>query len=151
MQCRATKTAGGYVLNGAKKWIGNATVADVVIVWAKLDDSDDQQAIRGFLVEKGTPGFKPAIIEGKLSLRVGFTGEIEFTDCAVPDDALLPQSRGLRSPLECLNHARFGIAWGAIGAAMACYDERANMRSSGCNSASRSPVSSWCRRNSRGC
>jgi glutaryl-CoA dehydrogenase len=123
MQCRATKTPGGYVLNGAKKWIGNATVADVVIVWAKLDDSDDQQAIRGFLVEKGTPGFKPAIIEGKLSLRVGFTGEIEFTDCAVPADALLPQSRGLRSPLECLNHARFGIAWGAIGAAMACYDE----------------------------
>ena len=123
MQCRARKTADGYVLNGAKKWIGNATVADVVVVWAKLEDTDDQQAIRGFLVGKGTPGFKPSLIEGKLSLRIGLTAEIEFTNCVIPADALLPQSRGLRSPLECLNHARFGIAWGAIGAAMACYDE----------------------------
>jgi glutaryl-CoA dehydrogenase len=118
MQCRATKTAAGYVLNGAKKWIGNATVADVVVVWAKLDDT-----IRGFLVEKGTPGFKPSLIEGKLSLRIGLTAEIEFTNCEIPAHALLPQSGGLRSPLECLNHARYGIAWGAIGAAMACYDE----------------------------
>jgi glutaryl-CoA dehydrogenase len=123
MQCRATKTADGYVLNGAKKWIGNATVADVVIVWAKLDDGDDQQAIRGFLVEKGTSGFKPSLIEGKLSLRIAFTGEIQFSHCALPEGALLPASRGLRSPLECLNHARFGIAWGAIGAAMSCYEE----------------------------
>lgn len=118
MQCRAEKTANGYVLNGAKKWIGNATVADVVVVWAKLDD-----IVRGFLVEKGTPGFKPSLIEGKLSLRIGLTAEIEFTKCELPNDSLLPQSSGLRSPLECLNHARFGIAWGAIGAAMACYDE----------------------------
>src|SRR3954468_23884442 len=88
MQCRARKTADGYVLNGAKKWIGNATVADVVIVWAKLD-SEDQQAVRGFLVEKGTPGFKPSLIEGKLSLRIGLTAEIEFADCVVPNESLL--------------------------------------------------------------
>jgi len=122
MQCRARLTNGGYVLNGAKKWIGNATVADVIVVWAKVD-GDDQQSIRGFLVEKGTPGFNPSLIEGKLSLRVGLTAQIEFRECAISVEALLPASSGLRSPLECLNHARFGIAWGAIGAAMACYDE----------------------------
>src|SRR3954452_6085601 len=118
VESRVQKSADGYVLNGAKKWIGNATVADVVVVWAKLDET-----VRGFLVERGTPGFKPSLIEGKLSLRIGLTAEIEFADCVVPNESLLPQSRGLRSPLECLNHARFGIAWGAIGAAMACYDE----------------------------
>ena len=128
MQTRARKTANGYVLEGVKKWIGNATVADVVVVWAKLEgepgiDPQSASAVRGFLVEKGTPGFKPRLIEGKLSLRVGLTAEIEFTDCALPAEAMLPESRGLRSPLECLNHARFGIAWGAIGAAIACYDE----------------------------
>ena len=128
LACRARKTADGYVLDGAKRWIGNATVADVVIVWAKVDGepdvkSDSPEAIRGFLVEKGAPGFKPTLIEGKLSLRVGLTAHIEFSDCALPATALLPQTRGLRSPLECLNHARFGIAWGALGAAMACYDE----------------------------
>ncbi|MGI8820118.1 MAG: acyl-CoA dehydrogenase family protein [Chthoniobacterales bacterium] len=123
MQCRARKTADGYVLNGAKKWIGNATVADVVVVWAKLEEDNDPQAIRGFLVEKGTRGFKSTLLEGKLSLRIGLTAEIEFADCALPHESLLPLSRGLRSPLECLNHARFGIAWGALGAAMACYEE----------------------------
>jgi glutaryl-CoA dehydrogenase len=123
LQCRARETADGYVLTGEKKWIGNATVADLVVTWAKLGESNDQQAIRGFLIEKGTPGFKPSLIEGKLSLRIGLTAEIEFNDCVVSADAILPQSAGLRSPLECLNHARFGIAWGAIGAAMACYDE----------------------------
>ena len=123
LKCQARKTADGYVLNGAKKWIGNATIADVIVVWAKIEETDDQQAIRGFLVEKGTRGFQPSLIEGKLSLRIGLTGEIEFENCAVPAEALLPKSRGLRSALECLNHARFGIAWGAIGAAMACYEE----------------------------
>ncbi|MFL6515452.1 MAG: acyl-CoA dehydrogenase family protein [Chthoniobacterales bacterium] len=126
MTCRARETADGYVLNGAKKWIGNATVADVIVVWAKTGESDDQAAVRGFLIEKGTAGFNPKLIEGKLSLRVGLTAEICLTDCAIPLDAILPKSRGLRSPLECLNHARFGIAWGAIGAAMACYDEARN-------------------------
>ena len=123
LQCRALQAPDGFVLNGAKKWIGNATVADVTVIWAKLGKGDDQQAIRGFLVEKGTHGFRPSLIEGKLSLRIGLTAEIRFEDCRIQPDAILPQSGGLRSPLECLNHARFGIAWGAIGAAMACYDE----------------------------
>ena len=128
LRCRARKTTDGYLLDGSKRWIGNATVADVVIVWAKVDGepdvaADTPQAIRGFLVEKGTPGFEPTIIEGKLSLRVGLTAQIKFSGCALPPDALLPRARGLRSPLECLNHARFGIAWGAIGAAIACYEE----------------------------
>jgi glutaryl-CoA dehydrogenase len=128
MLSRARKTADGYILNGAKKWIGNATIADVAIVWAKVEDetgvnSESASAIRGFLVEKGTPGFDARLIEGKLSLRAALTAEIEFRDCALPPDAILPQSNGLRSPLSCLNHARFGIAWGALGAGMACFDE----------------------------
>ena len=123
LQCKATQAAGGFVLSGKKKWIGNATVADVTVVWAKLGNESEEKAIRGFLVEKGTPGFRPSIIEGKLSLRIGLTAEIDFQNCRIPAEALLPKSGGLRSPLECLNHARFGIAWGAIGAAMACYDE----------------------------
>jgi glutaryl-CoA dehydrogenase len=122
LQCRARLTNDGYVINGAKKWIGNATIADVIIVWAKLDE-EDPRSIRGFLVEKGTLGFNPSLIEGKLSLRVGLTAQIEYRECAISADALLPGSSGLRSPLECLNHARFGIAWGALGAAMACYEE----------------------------
>nr|MBA3543462.1 acyl-CoA dehydrogenase [Chthoniobacterales bacterium] len=80
-------------------------------------------AIRGFLVEKETPGFKATLIEGKLSLRAALTAELEFNDCPLPPDAMLPKSAGLRSPLSCLNHARYGIAWGVLGAAMACYDE----------------------------
>jgi glutaryl-CoA dehydrogenase len=123
LRCRARETDGGFVLNGSKKWIGNATVADVVVVWAKLGENDDQSGIRGFLVESGADGFESSLIDGKLSLRVGLTASIEFSDCKLPVDALLPESRGLRSALECLNHARFGIAWGAIGAAMACYAE----------------------------
>ncbi len=128
LQCRARKTAEGYRLNGAKKWIGNGTIADVAIVWAKLEgeasgDPASAAAIRGFLVEKGTPGFRATLMEGKLSLRAALTAELEFSDCALPATALLPESGGLRSPLECLNHARYGIAWGALGAAMACYDE----------------------------
>jgi len=128
LRCRARKTADGYRLIGAKKWIGNGTVADVAVVWAKVEgeagvDPDSASAIRGFLVEKGTPGFKSALIEGKLSLRAALTATLEFDNCAVPANALLPQSGGVKSPLLCLNQARYGIAWGAIGAAMACYDE----------------------------
>ncbi|MGI8889465.1 MAG: acyl-CoA dehydrogenase family protein [Chthoniobacterales bacterium] len=125
---RAERTSEGYRLHGAKKWIGNGTIADVAIVWAKLvdeasDKSTGPEAIRGFLVEKGTPGFRSALIEGKLSLRAALTAELEFDRCLLPATALLPETDGLRSPLTCLNHARYGIAWGAIGAAMACYDE----------------------------
>jgi glutaryl-CoA dehydrogenase len=125
---RARKSADGYVLDGVKMWIGNGTIADVAVVWAKLDgeaghDRDDANAIRGFLVEKGTPGFGAALIDGKLSLRVALTARLEFRDCKLPASALLPGTQGLKSPLLCLNHARYGISWGAIGAAMACFDE----------------------------
>ncbi|MEO7725059.1 MAG: acyl-CoA dehydrogenase family protein, partial [Chthoniobacterales bacterium] len=128
MQTRARKASDGYRLSGAKKWIGNATIAHVAIVWAKVDgergvDPESSSAIRGFLVEKGTPGFTTRLIEGKLSLRAALTAEIEFDDCKLPADALLPASGSLRSPLSCLNHARYGISWGVLGAAMACYDE----------------------------
>jgi len=128
LRCRARKTSDGYRLGGAKKWIGNGTIADVAVVWAKVEgepgvDPESSDAIRGFLVEKGTPGFTASVIEGKLSLRAALTAELAFDDCAIPATALLARSGGLRSPLSCLNHARYGIAWGAIGAAMACYDE----------------------------
>jgi len=128
LRCRAKRTQDGYILNGTKKWIGNGTVADVAVVWAKIEaegevDPSSSKSICGFLVEKGTPGFTSSLIEGKLSLRAALTASLEFKDCAVPASALLPQSGGLKSPLLCLNHARYGIAWGAVGAAMACYDE----------------------------
>jgi glutaryl-CoA dehydrogenase len=128
LQTRAHKTSDGYQLTGAKKWIGNGTVADVAIVWAKVEgeanvDSDKPSAIRGFLVEKGTPGFTSSLIEGKLSLRAALTAELRFDDCAIPESALLPRSDGVKSPLLCLNQARYGISWGALGAAMGCYDE----------------------------
>ena len=128
LRCRARKTADGYRLSGRKKWIGNGTIADVAVVWAKVDGDpavgpESADAIRGFLVEKGTPGFTARLIEGKLSLRAALTAELDFNDCVLPAEALLPETAGLRSPLTCLNHARYGIAWGAIGAAMACYDE----------------------------
>lgn len=128
LRCRACKTGEGYRLSGKKKWIGNGTIADIAVVWARVDgepgiDPESAEAIRGFLVEKDTSGFSARLIEGKLSLRAALTAELAFDDCLLPDSALLPDSNGLRSPLTCLNHARYGIAWGAIGAAMACYDE----------------------------
>src|SRR5262245_17899926 len=128
LRCVARRTPDGYRLSGGKKWIGNGTVCDVAVVWAKVEgepnvDSKSPDAIRGFLVEKSAPGFNARLIEGKLSLRVALTAELEFNDCVLPPDAVLPKASGLRSPLTCLNHARYGIAWGAIGAAMACYDE----------------------------
>jgi glutaryl-CoA dehydrogenase len=128
MVTQAKKTAGGYVLNGAKTWIGLGTVADVAVVWAKVDGlpgtaSDSPRAIRGFLVERGTSGFSSELIEGKLSLRAANTSRLKFENCELPESALLPQSQGLRSPLQCLNHARYGIAWGVLGAATACFDE----------------------------
>ena len=128
LQTRARKTADGYRLTGSKKWIGNGTIADVAIVWAKVEgeadiDPNSASAIRGFLVEKGTPGFSSSIIDGKLSLRAALTAELRFDDCVLPASALLPKSSGVKSPLLCLNQARYGIAWGVIGAAMACYHE----------------------------
>ncbi|MGE5194825.1 MAG: acyl-CoA dehydrogenase family protein [Deltaproteobacteria bacterium] len=128
MLTTAKKTPTGYVLNGKKMWIGLGTIADVAVVWAKVDgepevDPQSPAAIRGFLVEKGTPGFSAELIEGKLSLRAANTSRLAFANCAVPADNLLPASQGLKSPLQCLNHARYGIAWGVLGAAMACFEE----------------------------
>ncbi len=118
MITRAVKVADGYVLNGAKMWITNGTVADVAVVWAYLDDE-----VRGFLVEKGTPGFTAPETKRKWSLRASVTSELVFDDCHLPETAILPKAKGLGAPLSCLTQARYGIAWGVIGAAMACYDE----------------------------
>ncbi len=117
MKTTAQKTSGGYRLNGSKMWITNGSLADVAVVWAKLDDT-----IRGFLVEKGTPGFQVQIIKGKFSLRASDTAELVFDECEIPEENILPDTDGLKSPLKCLTQARYGVAWGTIGAAMACYD-----------------------------
>ncbi len=116
MVTRAEKTSGGYVLNGAKMWITNSPIADLAVVWAKLDGK-----IRGFIVERDAKGFTTPKIEGKFSLRASVTGEIALADCFVPDNALLPNVAGLSGPFGCLNRARFGIAWGAMGAAEFCF------------------------------
>jgi glutaryl-CoA dehydrogenase len=117
MVTRAHKTQGGYVLNGAKMWITNAPIADVFVVWAKNDDD----VIRGFLLEKGMKGLSAPKIEGKFSLRASTTGEIVMNDVFVPEENLLPGVSGLKGPFSCLNKARFGIAWGALGAAEFCW------------------------------
>jgi len=114
---RAELEGDHYVLNGAKMWITNGTIADVAVVWAKLEG-----LIHGFLVEKGTQGFSAPEMTGKHSLRASVTSELIFQDCPIPRVNILPKTEGLRSPLMCLNQARYGIAWGAVGAAMACYD-----------------------------
>ena len=123
MRCAAVRKGDRYVLNGEKRWITSGGIADVAVVWARTVDGDGPAAIHGFLVERGTPGFTTRDIEGKFSLRASVTSELIFEDCAVPLDAMLPGVKGLRGPLSCLNQARYGISWGAIGAAMACYDE----------------------------
>lgn len=116
MASRAVKTDGGYRLNGAKMWITNSPIADVMVVWAKLDD-----VIRGFVLERGMTGLSTPEIKGKLALRASITGEIVMDDVFVPEENLLPNARGLSGPFGCLNKARFGIAWGALGAARACW------------------------------
>jgi glutaryl-CoA dehydrogenase len=116
MKTKATKEANGYRLNGAKMWITNSPIADIAVVWAKLDGD-----IRGFVVERGTKGFSTPKIEGKFSLRASVTGEIVLEDCIVPESSLLPNVRGLSGPFGCLNRARYGIAWGAMGAAEFCW------------------------------
>src|SRR5205807_955445 len=118
MKTRARRAGDGYVLNGTKLWITNGSIADVAVVWAKEDDGE----IYGFLVEKGTPGFGTLDIHGKFSMRASITSELAFQDCKIPLENKLPNVKGLRGPLGCLNQARYGIAWGAVGAAMACYD-----------------------------
>lgn len=117
MITRAEKKGNKYLLNGAKMWITNGTIADVAVVWAKLDGD-----VKGFLVEKGTAGFSAPEMKGKHSLRASVTSELIFQDCEIPEENILPKSGGLKSPLMCLDQARYGIAWGAVGSAMACYD-----------------------------
>ncbi len=119
----AKETKDGWVLNGTKMWITNGSQATVAVVWAKTGDIDDSKSIRGFIVPTDTKGFAGKDQKGKLSLRASDTAELHFEDVQLPKDALLPKSGGLKSPLQCLTQARFGISWGAIGAAMACYDE----------------------------
>jgi len=119
MKSRAKKVDGGFVLNGQKMWITNSPIADLAVVWAKSDAHDGK--IKGFVVERGTKGFSTPKIEGKVSLRASVTGEIVLEDAFVPDDALLPGATGLGGPFGCLNKARYGIAWGALGAAEFCW------------------------------
>lgn len=117
MRTTAQKVAGGWLLNGSKAWITNGAIADLAIVWAKTDEG----VIRGFLVEKGTPGFSAPEMKHKLSLRASVTAELFFQDCLIPEENVLPGVKGLKGPLSCLTQARYGIAWGAIGAARDCY------------------------------
>ena len=120
MKTKATKTEGGWLLNGSKLWITNATIADLAIVWAKINEKE----IRGFIVERDFPGFSTYEIKHKLSLRASITGEISLQNCFVPDENILPGTeKGLVSALSCLTKARYGIAWGAMGAAMACFEK----------------------------
>ncbi|HUP20912.1 MAG TPA: acyl-CoA dehydrogenase family protein, partial [Gemmatimonadota bacterium] len=118
MKTRAEPDGDGWVLNGSKMWITNGSMAHVAVVWAKTEEGT-----RGFLVEKGTPGYSTKEMRGKHSLRASDTSELVFNDVRLPADAILPESGGLKSPLMCLTQARYGIAWGAVGSAMACYDE----------------------------
>jgi glutaryl-CoA dehydrogenase len=116
MQSRARKTKAGFMLSGSKTWITHAPVADVLIIWAKLEER-----IRGFILERGDKGLTTPKIEGKFSLRASVTGEIAMDDVEIPQDRMLPDADGLKAPFDCLNHARYGIAWGAMGAAEFCW------------------------------
>lgn len=120
MKTTARKDGNHYVLDGMKAWITNSPIADLAVVWAKVKDEDNK--IRGFVVERGTKGFATPEVEGKFSLRASPTGEIHLNDCRVPAENLLPESGGLKSPLGCLTQARYGISWGVIGAAMDCLE-----------------------------
>jgi len=122
MITRAKPVDGGYIMKGAKMWITNAPIADVFVVWAKLEsEGDGQSAIRGFILEKGMKGLTAPKIEGKMSLRASITGEIVMDDVFVPAENMLPNVSGLKGPFGCLNKARYGIAWGALGAAEDCW------------------------------
>lgn len=118
MRTRAVRDGDDYILNGEKAWITSGSIADVAVVWAQAEDG-----IRGFLVEKDTPGFSARDIKGKWSLRASVTSILSFQDARIPSCNVLPEARGLKAPLSCLTQARYGIGWGALGAAMACYNE----------------------------
>src|SRR5437763_9133404 len=117
MRTNARRDGNVFVLNGTKMWITNGSIADIAVIWAKTDEG-----VRGFIVERGTPGFTTSDVHHKLSLRASVTSELHFEDCRVPVENMLPNVRGLRGPLSCLNEARYGIAWGSTGAARACYE-----------------------------
>jgi glutaryl-CoA dehydrogenase len=121
MVTKAEKSNNGYIINGAKMWITNGTIADVAVVWAKLDG-----VVRGFLIEKGTKGFSAPEMKGKHSLRASVTSELIFDNVFIPEENILPHTSGLKNALMCLNQARYGIAWGVIGSMMACYDAALN-------------------------
>jgi glutaryl-CoA dehydrogenase len=118
MRARAVKDGGDYILNGEKTWITSGTIADVALVWARAKDG-----VRGFLVERGTPGYTSKDIKGKMSLRASVTSSLSLQDVRVPASSMLPGAQGMKAPLSCLTQARYGIGWGVIGAAMACYNE----------------------------
>ena len=118
MRTRAVKDGSDYILNGEKTWITSGTIADVALVWARADDG-----VRGFLVERGTQGYTSKDIKGKMSLRASVTSSLSLQDVRVPASNMLPGAQGMKGPLSCLTQARYGIAWGAIGSAMACYNE----------------------------
>lgn len=118
MLTRAVRKGDSYILNGEKMWITSGSIADISVVWAKTED----EKVRGFLIEKGTPGFKAWDVHGKWSLRASITSGLAMTDCKIPAENVLPGTTGLRGALSCLDQARYGIGWGGIGAAMACYD-----------------------------
>ena len=118
MLTRAERRGADWVLNGEKTWITNGSVADIAVVWARVKD----EGIRGFLVERGSPGFSTSEIHGKWSMRASVTSSLSFSDCVLPESAMLPGAQGLKAPLSCLSQARHGIGWGVIGAAMDCYE-----------------------------
>jgi glutaryl-CoA dehydrogenase len=117
MRTTARREGGGWVLNGEKTWITSGSIADVAIVWARAEEG-----IRGFLIERGTPGFSTSVIHGKWSMRASVTSSLAMSDCRVGEDAMLPGARGLKAPLACLSQARYGIGWGVIGAALDCFE-----------------------------
>ena len=118
MLTRAKKSGDSYIINGGKRWITNANIADICVVWAK----DESGEVNGYLIEKDSPGLNQIKMEKKMSLRASHTGELIFEDCKIPLDNKLPNAKGLKSPLQCLDSARFGIIWGALGAASSCYE-----------------------------
>jgi glutaryl-CoA dehydrogenase len=122
MRTTAKKVGNEWVLNGSKQWITNGTLADVAVVWAKTNDGKEDIGIRGFLVEKGTPGFTSSDQHGKFSLRASTTSELGFHDCHIPADNLLPKTTGLKNALMCLNQARYGISWGGVGSALETFN-----------------------------
>jgi glutaryl-CoA dehydrogenase len=124
MRTRADRSGDEYILNGEKMWITSGSISDVAVIWAKTygDPGSEDGRVRGFLVETNRPGFKAYDVHGKWSLRASVTSGLSIQDVRIPATNLLPESDGLRSPLMCLNQARYGIAWGGIGAAMSCYD-----------------------------